>query len=224
MPRPNQSIFSQGDAGAGNGGGSGDPVPSQIRNRKLYPYNDPEQAMLNVLMDRGYNPFKTNPFIGDILGTAGGLSNLFQLSNIGANANDINAMGGPDEMFKNFLISQLSNGSIFSSLAGGQQNFGNYMGQLRALQSRLGDPNNPMDVTQLPPFLGALENQLNSPKGFQSIFSSFTDPLLGPSLGKSFDRSLAAGLQSGWRNYLQPSVTPDIENPPNFFDYIMGRR
>lgn len=224
MPRPNQSVFSNSDAGAGNAGTSGqDPVPQEARNRKLYPMDDPQQAMLNVLMDRGYNPFKTNPFMSDILGTAGGLANLFQLSNINSKATDINANGGADNMFKNFLMSQLSNGSIFQSLNQGAQNMPNYLNQIRGLQSSMGDPNHPSDPTQVPAFLASLENQLNSPKGFGSIFGSLVDPGLG-AVSNSFDKGMAGSLASGWRQYLQPQNTPDLENPPNFFDYILGRR
>jgi hypothetical protein len=231
MARQNPSVFSQGDPpggypgpSGGAGGNAGSPVPAQLRNRKLYPLDDPEQAMMNVLMDRGYNPFRTNPFIGDILGSASGLANLWMLSNLNANANDLNANGGADTMFRDFLVNQLSNGSIFNSLAGGMRNFGGYMGQIRALQDRLGDPNAQTDVTQLPPFLGMLENQLNSPRGFGDIYGSMAQPTLGGKLGQSFNRSMQGALFGGWRNFLQPENTPNVENPPNFFDFIMGRR
>jgi hypothetical protein len=211
MPAPNPSAFS-------------DPVAPQQRNSKLYPIEDPEQAMLNVLMDRGYNPFRTNPFMGDILGSAKGLANLWMLSNVGANMNDINANGGVDTMFRDFLTNQLSNGSIFNSLGQGMANFGNYTNQIRGLQDRLGDPNAKLDVTQTPPFLAMLESQLNSPGGFGQVYNSMASPLLGDKLGQSFNRGLQGGLASGWRQYLQPQNTPDLANTPNFFDFILGRR
>lgn len=198
------------------------PVPAQARNALLYPVNDPQMAMMNVLMDRGYNPFKTNPFVSQIMNAAGGLGNLWQLSNIGAKPGDIAANGGPEAMFRDFLVHQLSTGNTFGALAQGQQMFPQYLNQLRDMQQSINSGATP--VTDVSSFVGGLESQLNSPKGFADVYGSLVSPLMG-GLAGSYDKALNRSTFGGWRNYIgNPAITPDLANPPNFFDVLMGRR
>jgi hypothetical protein len=198
------------------------PVPQQWRDQNLYPLDDPQMAMMNVLMDRGLNPYKTNPFMQQILGSAEGLSNLWQLSNIGAKAPDIAANGGPEAMFRDFLMNQLSSGRIMQSLSQGAANFPSYLDQIRGMQDQVGSGG--VNPTQIAPFLGGLESALNSPKGFANILGSMQAPALG-ALGKPYEQGLQRSAFGGWRRYIgDPSIVNDLTNPPNFFDVVMGRR
>lgn len=202
-------------------GAGGMPDQNVLRSQALYPLQDPTTAMMNVMRDMGYNPFRTNPMIGAMLRAAPGLASLWQLSNIGANANDISANGGADNMFGQFLQGQLQNGTAFNSLRQGAANMGNYTNQLTDLQNRLAGGN--VDVTQIPVFLDMLENTLNNPQGFAQTLGSMMSPMLGKSLGQSYQNTLGLTAQGAERRQV---MDPSFGQPnmPNFYDFIMGRR
>lgn len=221
---PSQSIF--GGAEGGNTGPAPSnvpiPVPQQSRAQNLYPLDNPQMAMMAVLKSMGYNPFQTNPFTAQMLKAAPGLAALWQLSNIGAKAGDITANGGPEQMFGDFLRNQLQTGNTFNSLSGGLANANNYMGQMTDLSNRLGSNTGGVDVSQLPAFLGGLENQLNSPSGFAQIFGAMAAPGLG-GLAPSYNRSLEAASTGANVNYIN---SPSFGQPQggSFLDFILGRR
>lgn len=222
MPMPGQSIFSGNDPSGGAPASSAPAVvPQQTRSQNLYPLDNPQMAMMSVLRSMGYNPFETNPFMAQMLKAAPGLAALWQLSNIGAQAGDVAANGGPEAMFGEFLRGQLQSGNVYNSLAGGLNNANNYMGQISDLASRLNSSTNPLDPKTLPTFLGGLENQLNSPSGFANIFGAMAAPTLG-GLAPSYNRGLEAAATSANGNF----INSDSFGQPggNFLNFILGRR
>lgn len=221
MAGPNRSVFSRGDGGAAPpapAAAAPIPVAPQWRSENLYPLENPQIAMMSVLRDMGVNPFRTNPFVSAIMRSAPGLSALWQLSNIGANTNDLAANGGPGQMFGDFLRGQLQNGTIMSSLQGGVQNFGQYAGQLNDLTSRLNGGPNALPISQIPPFLDSLESKLNSPNGFADIYGALAQPLLGRSLGQSFQQTLGTSALGAYDRFLRTASPTD-----SFLNAIMAR-
>lgn len=212
MPTP--SVFSNG------ANGTAVPVDPRLRAETLY--SDPSTAMLSILRGMGYNPFKNNPFVQKMMQAAPGLQSAWQLSNIGANVNDLDANGGPDQMFGNFLQNQLQNGSVFSTLANARQNMGNYTNQLSSLQQKLNDPNGGVDVNQLPAFLEALTNRLDNPNEWAKLFGSLAAPGLG-SMARPFQNTLNAASNNA---YIDRANAPSFGQPtaPDFFEWIMGKR
>ncbi len=215
MP-PLPSVFT-----GGPGGNPNPAVTPNMRTDELYG-GDPVAAMMAVLQNMGVNPFRSNPFVQRILQSAPGLQSAWQLSNIGAKGDDIEGMGGVGQMFNQFLQGQLSNGSIFSTLANARQNMGNYANQMNQLYGQVGT----QDMSNLAPFLGQLDEQLNDPSGFARLYSSLAAPGLGP-LGQSMDRAIKNNVYGAARNRLLPPEQggqQDLLTGPTFFDYIMGRR
>jgi hypothetical protein len=195
------------------------PTPPEARSQALYG-GDPTTAMMAVLQKMGYNPFKTNPFVSMLMQAAPGLQSAWQLSNIGANADDMSANGGPAQMFGDFLGHEIGSGSVFSTLRNASQNLPGYLGQIRDLQDRLGQG---ADPTKIPVFLDQLESTLNSPGGFAKLQSGLVDPLLGQALSRSYNNSLGAASQGAYTRYVED---PQFGTPqaPNFFDFLMRGR
>jgi hypothetical protein len=196
------------------------PVPAYARNEAIYG-QDPRMAMMAVLKNMGYNMFQSNPFISMLMNAAPGLHNLWELSNIGAQAPDIAANGGAGQMFGDFLRNEIGQGSVFNSLASGLRNFSGYTDQLRGLQTQL--QNDPTMVGRVPVFLDQLESNLSSPGGFSQIYGSLAQPLLGRGLGQSFQNTLGAAASNAWPSYVDNPRWGQPGPPFNFFDYVMGR-
>lgn len=204
-------------------GASNVPLPPSFRTDELYG-GDPTAAMLAVLRNMGVNTFRSNPFVQRLLSAAPGLQSAWQLSNIGAKADDIEGNGGVGKMFGDFLQGQLGGGSVLSTLANARQNMPNYANQINDLTQQV--TNGGMDVSQLPVFLKQLDTELNNPNQFAELYGSLVAPGLG-SLSKSYQSALAANTFNSAQNRLRPPEQggqADLINGPSFFDWIMGKR
>jgi hypothetical protein len=198
------------------------PLPPSFRTDELYG-GDPTAAMMAVLRQMGVNTFRTNPFVARLLGAAPGLQAAWQLSNIGAKGDDIDANGGIGQMFGDFLRGQLQGGSIMSTLANARSNMPNYANQLNDLTQQV---TNGMDPTQVPAFVKFLDTQLNNPNQFAELYGSLMAPALGP-MARSYQSALNASTFNSAQNRLLPpdqGGQADLINGPSFFDWIMGRR
>lgn len=182
---------------------------------------DPRSAMINAILNSGGNPFKSSPFMKMLLQAAPGLQMTHMLSNIGAKPNDVGAMGGEGQMFGDFLKSSLAGGNIFGQLRNAASNLPNYVNQLRDYQDQVAGGN--IQGPQISPFAAALEELMGDQGGMGKLLTS----LYAPSLG-NLAQPWAAGLQdslTGATNRMANDFarSGDIQNPPNFFDYIFGR-
>lgn len=182
---------------------------------------DPRQAMINAILNNGGNPFTSSPIMKILLSTAPGLQAAHMLTNIGANPNDVNAMGGTGQMFGDFLKGQLSGGNIFNTLSGVSSQLPQYMNQLRDYQEQV--KGGAFANGGISPFAAALEDQIGDASGMGRLMTALQAPGLG-SLGQSWAGALNSGLgakqNAMWNQFAQGG---DPQNPPNFFDYVFGR-
>lgn len=202
-------------------GGVDPSLANSMRTDELYG-GDPTAAMMAILNGMGINPYRANPFVQRLLQTAPGLQSAWQLSNIGAKRNDIEANGGVGQMFADFLRGELGRGSVFSTLSNTANNLGSYANQMRDMYGQVGS----MDLTQISPFLAMLDQQLNNPMQFAELFSNLTAPSLGP-LGKSYEKGVRDNVFGAAQARLRPpdqGGQADLFGGPSFFEYIMGRR
>jgi uncharacterized protein YidB (DUF937 family) len=181
---------------------------------------DPRSAMINAILNMGGNPFKSNPFMQMLLQTAPGLAMTNALSNIGAKPDDIQAMGGPEQMLGNFMQGQIKNGNVFSTLAQAGSNLPGYMNQIRDYQGKVGS----MDPTQISPFASMLEGQLSDAQGVGGLLQALYAPGLG-GLAKDWMSGVNANLAGTTNRYARDfAENGNMADPPNFFDAVFGRR
>lgn len=212
MPTP--SVFSN--------GANVTPLPGD-RENELYG-GDPTAAMMAVMRQMGINPFITNPFVQHLLQTAPGLRNAWNLSNIGAKQNDIEANGGVGQMFGDFLRGQLQGGNVSGTLAQARNNLPNYTNQIRGMYDQITQPGM---LDSLPPFLKELDEALNNPSQFANLYGSLASPSLG-GLGDSYQKAVRANVFSQAQNRLLPPGAQggqtDLISGPTFLEWIMGKR
>lgn len=202
--------------------GTNSNIPDPRRNNLLYPSSDPQQAMINAILDAGGNPYTTNPFMRMLLQTAPGLMQAVAMQNIGTTADQIAGRGGEGALYRDMLMGALGNngGNAYQILGNQTSQFKGITDQLTQRQRDLAAGSGNILPGDVSPFAGVLEEMFSSPEGVSSLYSNAASPFLGSGLAQANRRGLNASLFGANRRLADDPQSKDIGAPTNFWDYI----
>lgn len=177
-------------------------LPPNWRQNKLFPYEDPAFAMQSALIAQGINPYRANPFIKDYMDSAQGMALAHLIQNRGANTDDVEARGGPGQLFGDFLKGQIGSGSMLSTMQNARGQIGGGAGQgLLGELSAYAD--SVLQGGKANPFMELLYQQAGTPSGLAGMLSSLTAPALGGKLGDAYERGTNRSMAGSARRYIE---------------------
>jgi hypothetical protein len=179
---------------------------------------NPQDAMRNALLDSGFNPYFANPFVKRLLGAANGMSFANAAQNVGRSPDDIAAAGGEGAILADTLRNNISNGSVFSTLASTASGMPGLTGKLTDLRNQMAAGG--MNAADANPFLQMLGESMNSAEGVQGALSSLYGPLLGPGLGRAYQTQMGGILGGQERNQANDPDTYTPGKDRAFWEYV----
>jgi hypothetical protein len=190
---------------------------SAISNQLLYPLDDPTTAFRNALSGTGINPYRSNPFVTQLMKAAQG-SRIAYLANAagqGASPDATDPSGG----FGNYLKQALSSGTLMSNLNSTAQNYGNVINGVSQYEQNLNQGSG-AGAAAANPFYAALRDIFgaNDGQGALSAYATLRTPSLG-ALGSSWASGVQQAGQSAMANFARNGGPTD-----NVWDWLFGTR
>lgn len=195
---------------------SPDTLPS-IQQQQNYSYTNPEEALMNVLMDMGV-PLYDATVANGLMPMAGSLADAFGIQQ--ALMGDNGGQGMAGDLYQSFLNNVLSGNGV--GVAGrGNGVYGVLQNALGALTGSVLPEvlRHSIDVTRTGgqitnPFISRLQSLLTNPQDILTLRQSLMEPLMGSELAQAQARQGALGFIGARRQRAVGNI------PAGQFDYI----
>jgi hypothetical protein len=205
--------------------------PTIAKSSIMFPLEDAEKSFDNALVNNGYNPYLSNPFVSSLKRSARGLRQSFiqdraQRGN-GSYATDYT----PSQDFQQYLTDQLRGGNIQQTLSQSARNLPNAITSVRNYQYEMGQ--GAQNAQNANPYLQLLSDELsaNEGQGTANALTYLRAPLMGANLGKAYSSMLGDVVSSANRSlaedpatYLPGNTETPGANTRDIWSYIFGSR
>lgn len=203
------------------------PDAEQARLQGLYSYENPQGALDQVMVDRGWNPYAANPFIQSLRSMAPGMANAYLVNR----ANTTTGGPAPADDYKNFLYANIGMptpgqpnagpSQFYAALNQGAQGMQGAVQNARAYQQQQASGNFP--ATAVNPYMQAFidRSAANQGQGATDMLGSFYSPMMGRQTRQAYQNSLDIAQQNAWRQFwLQPD--PNRLATTDLYTYLFG--
>lgn len=211
----------------GNGVGGDD--WNQARTSQLYNYENPQGALDQVMVDRGWNPYAANPFIQSIRSMAPGMANAYLVNQV--NTTQGNSGASPDS-YKNFLYANMGMPTPGQAASGPSQfyaalNQAGGAGMQQAIQKARA-----YEAAQAQPGFGANDvnpytqafierSAASNGQGATDMLGSFYSPMMGRQTRQAYQNSLDIAANNAYRSFWnQPD--PNLGATTDLYTYLFG--